>query len=188
MTFWIVRYRTALLLCAAALPLTGCGDDLSRTFGFSRDAPDEFQVTTRAPLSVPPDFELRPPRPGAERPQEQTQRRQAEEAISPDLALNGRRNTGGLTPGQEALLSQAGPSAPADIRAKIDTDSQLDRANRGLTDRLMFWKDAPPPGTAVDPAAEAKRLQTNAALGQGVTAGDTPIVQPSKRGWFDWLF
>lgn len=56
-----------------ALGLSACsGDDLSRSFGLTRDTPDEFTVTTRAPLSMPPDYALRPPRPGAARPQEQT--------------------------------------------------------------------------------------------------------------------
>ena len=42
----------APLLLLGALLLSGCGgDDVSRTFGLQRDAPDEFQVTTRAPLS-----------------------------------------------------------------------------------------------------------------------------------------
>ena len=60
-----------LVLLASLLGVAACsGDELTRTFGLTRDAPDEFQVTTRAPLSMPPDFTLRPPRPGAARPQE----------------------------------------------------------------------------------------------------------------------
>ena len=54
------------LAVAGLFALAACsGDELTRTFGLTRDAPDEFQVTTRAPLSMPPDFNLRPPRPGA---------------------------------------------------------------------------------------------------------------------------
>jgi hypothetical protein len=32
--------------------------------------PDEFEVVQRAPLTIPPDFDLRPPKPGSPRPQE----------------------------------------------------------------------------------------------------------------------
>ena len=79
-----------LLIPVAVLCLSACsGDELTRTFGLTRDAPDEFQVTTRAPLSMPPDFTLRPPRPGATRPQELTQRQQAEAALVPDTVLGG---------------------------------------------------------------------------------------------------
>ena len=51
-----MRNGTARAAAAGALLLAaaGCGGDASRTFGFTRDAPDEFQVTTRAPLSMPP--------------------------------------------------------------------------------------------------------------------------------------
>jgi hypothetical protein len=40
-------------LVFAAMLLAGCGQVTARTLGLTRDAPDEFQVTTRAPLSMP---------------------------------------------------------------------------------------------------------------------------------------
>ncbi|WP_040612547.1 DUF3035 domain-containing protein, partial [Teichococcus cervicalis] len=46
--------RAALLPVACTLLLAGCGGDTARTLGFTRDAPDEFSVVTRAPLSLPP--------------------------------------------------------------------------------------------------------------------------------------
>ena len=74
---------------AALLLVAGCGGDAARTFGFTRDAPDEFQVTTRAPLSMPPALgELPVPRPGADRPQELTQRQAAEASLVPGSVLN----------------------------------------------------------------------------------------------------
>lgn len=176
------------MLAVPLLALASCGgDELSRTFGFSRDAPDEFKVTTRAPLSMPPDLTLRPPRPGAVRPQELTQRQQAESVLSPDAALGARPRTA-ITPGQQALLAAAGPAAPADIRTKVEGESALDTQSRPLTDRLLFWKDAPAPGTPVDPAREAARLRENAALGQPATSGDTPIIQRKRQGLFSTLF
>ena len=180
---------TALRLfpLAGLLLLGACsGDELSRNFGLSRDAPDEFQVTTRAPLSMPPDYSLRPPRPGVARPQEITQRQQAEAALNPDALFTAPERSGST--GERALVAQAGPAAPADIRNKVDADSQLDNPPRAFTDRLMFWKPAPPPGTAVDPTAEAQRIRQNAALGQPVVAGDTPIIQPKRSGFFSSLF
>ncbi|WP_376087212.1 DUF3035 domain-containing protein [Roseomonas sp. CCTCC AB2023176] len=57
--------------------LAACGGDTSRFLGLTRDAPDEFQVVTRAPLSLPPSLgNLPPPRPGAGRPQELSAREQ----------------------------------------------------------------------------------------------------------------
>lgn len=176
------------LALLAALSLTACsGDELTRTFGLSRDAPDEFQVTTRAPLSMPPDMTLRAPRPGATRPQELTQRQQAEAALAPDTVL-GTGPSAGMTPGQQALLAAAGPAAPANIRNRVDNEAALDTPPRSFTDRLMFWQAAPPPGTQVDPARESARLRQNAALGQPTAVGDTPIIQRRRQGLFTGLF
>ncbi|MBV9734781.1 MAG: DUF3035 domain-containing protein [Acidisphaera sp.] len=180
-TIAIGRVRTTLAL-GCALTLAGCGGDPMRTFGLSRDAPDEFQVTTRAPLSMPPDFNLRPPTPGAPRPQEQSERRQAEAALAPQLELSGTASAD--SPGQDALVAAAGPAAPGDIRQRVDREASLDRPGESFTDRLMFWKPAPLPGTVVDPTREAQRLRENAALGRSVEAGDTPIIQRKSGGGF----
>jgi hypothetical protein len=182
--------RRAALLVIGTAALSACsGNDLVRTFGLVRDAPDEFQVTTRAPLSMPPDFALRPPRPGEARPQEQSTRNAAESTLVPQAALAGPAN-GPSTAGQQALVAAAGPPAPSDIRAKIASESSLDVPDQTLTERLMFWKPKPIPGTLVDPNKEALRLRENSALGQNVEQGDTPIIQRvnPKAGLFSGIF
>jgi hypothetical protein len=64
-----IRLNLLALLPALAL-LAGCGEEMRKSFGLGKNAPDEFAVVRRAPLSLPPDFALRPPQPGAVRPQE----------------------------------------------------------------------------------------------------------------------
>jgi hypothetical protein len=188
----ISRFRCHLpvfaVLAVTAGTLAGCssGDSLSRTFGLTRDAPDEFMVTTRAPLSMPPDFSLRPPRPGAPRPMEQSERQQAEETLAPQTALGVPQ--GGVSPGQEALLQASGPAAPNDIRRRVDQDAQLAQPSQGFVDKLLFWRKPDQPGIVVDPQKEAQRLRENAALGQSPDVGDTPIIQPHKKGWLEGLF
>ena len=87
-----------------------------------------------------------------------------------------------------ALLQRAGPDVPDDIRRRVDEESlRLDQPDRSLTDRLMFWRDPPPPGTAVDPAREAQRLRENAALGRDDNVGMTPVVQPQRRSLWQRL-
>src|SRR6202034_3163551 len=116
------RLIPSVLLGSTLLLLGGCGGDkLARTFGLTRDAPDEYTVTTRAPLSMPPDYNLRPPRPGAARPQEQSERQQAQETRVPQTALDAPQTS--ASPGQAALLQEAGPAAPSDIRNTIDRDA-----------------------------------------------------------------
>lgn len=176
---------------AVIAPVAACstsGDSLSRSIGLTRDVPDEFVVTTRAPLSMPPNFSLRPPSPGAQRPQEMTQSLAAETALVPETALAGTPVQGTLSRGQTALLDAAGPPAPADIRTTVNRDAASEADNHGLTDKLMFWKSTPLPGIVVDPSAEAKRLRENAALGQPEDTGDTPIIQKPKSGLIPNIF
>jgi len=167
--------------------LSGCGDSsLTRTFGLTRDAPDEFTVVTRAPLSMPPDFTLRPPQPGAPRPQDQSDRSQAESALVPEAALGG--VPAGVSPGQAALVRDAGGGASADIRQRVDQEARLNANDDGIIDKLLYWRKTDPQKAVVDPAQESKRLQQNSALGQSPVTGDTPIIQDKKTGWFQDLF
>ena len=181
------RLFRSLLLGSTLILLGGCsGDKLARTFGLTRDAPDEYTVTTRAPLSMPPDYNLRPPRPGMARPQEQSERQQAEEALAPQIALN--TPTGGASAGQAALLEQTGPSAPGDIRRKVDQDASFAANDDGFIDKLLYWRKPNGQHVQVDARAEAQRLRQDAALGQGPNVGDTPIIQQKRSGWFSSLF
>ena len=169
------------LVCVALLGLSGCGGDVSRTFGFSRDTPDEFTVTTRAPLSMPPSYMLAAPQPGATRPQDAALR-SGVSTLVPQAALT----AGGAAPsaGQQALLAAAGPPAPANIRSAVNSIAAAENPEPGLTDKLMFWRLPREPGTTVDPNAEAQRLRENAALGQSNQAGETVIIQPKRRTIF----
>ena len=163
--------------------LQGCGGDTARTFGFTRDAPDEFQVTTRAPLSLPPSLgDLPVPRPGAVRPQELSPRAAAESTLSPSAAL-GSGNPARPSSAESALLSQAGQPVGPDIRRRVDEESlKLDSPDRSLVDRLIFWKEPEKPGIALDSRRESQRLRENAALGREATEGETPIIQRSQSG------
>ena len=173
-----------VMAAGVLLIVSGCGNDTARTFGFTRDAPDEFQVTTRAPLSMPPALgELPVPRPGAERPQEMSTRQAAEAALVPSAALgpSAARGAGPRSAGEAALLSQAGRPTGGDIRRRVDEESlRLNQTDRGLTDRLIFWQQPERPGVALDARRESQRLRENAALGREATEGETPIIQRSR--------
>jgi hypothetical protein len=180
------RIGSVPLGCALVL-LGGCETgDLTRTFGLTRDSPDEYTVTTRAPLSMPPDYNLRPPRPGAPRPQEQSERDQAAAALVPQLALSSPQ--GDASPGQAALVQETGPAAPPDIRAKVDQEANQAKGDDGFIHNLLSWHKPPMQNVQVDPQKESQRLKENSALGAGPDVGDTPIIQQKKEGWFTHLF
>src|SRR5665213_82016 len=69
-----------LLTLVAATPLGGC-DSINRALGREKVVPDEFAVVSRAPLAIPPDYSLRPPRIGALRPQEAAPVDQARQTV-----------------------------------------------------------------------------------------------------------
>lgn len=182
----------ALMAFALAAPLlAACSGDAARTFGFVRDPPDEFQVQTRAPLSMPPEYALRPPRPGAPRPQEPSARDQAAgimvaRTVTATVPVGPRA---GASPGEAALLAAAGPPPPPDLRERIETDNTLlAERSRGFADRLIFWRAPQDPAVVVDPNREAQRLREAAALGREPTTGDTPIIQRRRRGLLEGLF
>jgi hypothetical protein len=79
-----VGLRRIPLLTGACLSLVlllpGCSD-LRVALGMDRVGPDEFAIESRAPLTIPPDFNLRPPTPGAQRPQEVTAAERARRVV-----------------------------------------------------------------------------------------------------------
>jgi len=70
-------FKSGIVLLATGFSLSGCilFDDSRRS------GPDEFGVVSRAPLSQPPDYSLRPPRAGAKRPNEVTPREDAQKKL-----------------------------------------------------------------------------------------------------------
>jgi hypothetical protein len=52
----------------------------------------------------------------------------------------------------------------------------------------MFWRKPTPPGIVVDAQKEGQRLRENSALGQSQETGDTPIIQPKRRGLLEGIF
>jgi uncharacterized lipoprotein len=186
-------WKTALAV-SGVLMLAGCGG-VQEQFSLTSTPPDEFKVMTRAPLAVPPDFNLRPPTPGEPRPQEGTATQQAKQVIfrasdNAELALGEAMPANGRTVGERALLVEAkADQAQSDIRQVVERESRTLREEDGyLYNVLVFWRDEEPPGQIIDAEAEAKRLQENAALGKPVTAGETPTIERKKKAFLEGIF
>jgi hypothetical protein len=188
----------SLVAAGAVFALSGCGGQVRQALGMTKHSPDEFQVVTHAPLTLPPDYNLRPPEPGAPRPQEGTAAEQAQTALyannggtalSTGSSFDGSNETA-QSAGEVALLQNAGAAGiDPGIRAQIDTETaaQVER-DQSLIERLVFWRNPEPYGTVVDPVAESKRLQENQALGKPVTEGETPIITTRRKGVLEGIF
>ncbi len=178
-------HLAVVLLCAAAPLLAGCSD-LSRTFGFARTSPDEFAVTTQPPLTMPPDYAIRPPEVGAPRPQAMPASQAAEQALIPQSALAGPA-TGGSSPGQSALV-QSATTAAGTATAGPQIGRPTNTEDQSFARQLLFGGPTSGAGSLVNAPAEAKRLRENAALGQSPATGETPVIAPESRGWLQRLF
>jgi hypothetical protein len=178
------RLRPLRLLPALALAgsLAGCGGGgLSRTFGFSRRSPDEFAVTTQPPLSMPPDYAIRAPEPGAPRPQTISASAAAQEA----LGTGGGNTAAAESPGQQALLAQVAKAAGTATGPQVAPPPASDTS---FAKRLLFGGPDTGSTQLVNAPAEAARLRHNAALGENPTAGATPTIRPASGGWLSDLF
>lgn len=174
------------LLALAAAPLCGC-TDLRSAIGLDKRIPDEFSVVSRAPLAVPPDFELRPPEPGAQPTQEVPPETQARDAVF----RAGQQGTlppagGDRSAGEDDFLRAAGATtADSRIRQEITHDREVAPDDeRSFADELLFWRSPPPlkSDQPIDPAKEAERIKEAQAGGHPTApseqqAGPAPTIE-----------
>jgi hypothetical protein len=194
---------TTLLVVGATLgafALGGCSA-FENLGGGKKISPDEFKIVSHSPLTMPPNAELRPPRPGEPRPQEVTPADQAKEALSPALAgRTQQRVTGagappasGRTGSEQALVQRAGQSAGGggidpSIRSRVNQDTKtINDSDKSFIDSLIFWQEPQPSGVVIDPAKEQQRIRDAQAAGQPAS-GTTPTITRRKRGLLEGVF
>jgi len=152
-------------LAAAALLSSGCSTT-SKVLGVSKTSPNEFNIITKPPLVVPPEYNLRPPRLGELNVEEKFA------TVAARKALLGEIDPAKPTQGEAILIAKAGGGrADPAVRVIIDGQNSVVRKNRGFTDRVLFWKDGQalgPDGQPLDPDQEARRLKAvTSATGGG---------------------
>lgn len=154
------RVRKLLMLAALtapALSLGGCSG-FSRAIGAEKTIPNEFEVITKAPLVIPPDFSLKPPAPGAERgPQTE-----AELIAQRAMLGEGQAYTPGMTPGERALVAAAGAThSDPMIRQVVDQEyANLISKGDDFAERLIFWEKRPGATAATTDQVEGQKPVT----------------------------
>lgn len=191
-TFIILRKVLAIGLLAGVAACTNVKDQL----GMVKEAPDEFRVSARAPLALPPEYALRPPRPGETRPQEGTTQQQARRTVF-RLADETPAHTNGAaaadasrSPGEQAFLAAVGVgTVDPNIRRIVNEETdQRNTEDDSFLDTLIFWRDPEPHGEIVDATAESDRLKDNASLGKRATEGQTPTIKRRERAILEGIF
>ncbi len=198
------------LLMLASLAACGGNGDIKETLGLTHRAPDEFRVYARPPLTVPPEFNLRPPGSGAglsAAVQAETQAHSAmlgaegaggsARSTSPIMQSLSSPRTGPAATAVPAVSSAELPSsadaqflsnagaehADPQVRDKIAEESGKPHTVQDSSYLLGISKEGDP---TVDATKEAQRLKDVKAQNKPVTTGDTPVIEPKSKGiWSD---
>lgn len=180
------------------------GGEVRDTLGLRNEAPDEFVVVSRPPLTVPPDFELRPPSdgaaPAASRTREQARslllkgnaqpatleevpQSNADTAVVPVLASDTKSNA------EARLLSRTGAvQADPEIREKLGSDMRKPapvQGARSLLEKIEGKKHNQP---VVDAKKESERLRKALEKGEPVNQGKVPETTTKSGGILESIF
>lgn len=185
---------SGVAILVTALAVAGC-EGVKQDLGIgTKRPPDEFVVYSRAPLSMPPDFALRPPSTPTPASQAALPRDIARQALldgsGNPVSSTAASQSESVTPGMQALLDKTGASTANDeIRAQVNQESTvLADASQSFVERLMFWSDKESRTPIVDPQKESRRIQENMALNKPVTDGETPTIQRKPKALFEGIF
>lgn len=145
------------LVIAGGVAISGCSS-ATKALGLKQSAPNEFNILTKAPLVVPPEYNLRPPRVGESSYENNYTQKAAREA------LVGNIDSAEPSKGEQFLMAKANaPRANQEIRVEIDGQNSVERKTENFTDRIL--RNA---NVGLDAEAEAKRLEAiQAATGGG---------------------
>lgn len=192
-----MRRWVAVICVGVVVPLglSGC-TQFKTAFGLEKQVPDEFEVVQNAPLAIPPDFNLRPPRPGAAPTQGVSPTVQAKETIF--RAAGEKGSTPGadaqMSPGESDILRAAGAgAATGDIRQVINQeDAESHPFDKSFVDRVMFWReDKKAQKEILDPVKETARLEQASGDHTVTTQFSNPPTIDRKSdssSFFDRLF
>lgn len=149
----------AVLVATTSLSLSACSQGVKKTLGMQRNMPDEFAVVERAPLTLPPNYDLAPPQPGAARPQESAPVNTARGLILRSEP-SAPKAIAGLSGAENALLNKAGTStADQNIRQELRASDDMNTdPNRPVIEKLGL-RGTSEEGKALNATQEAARLK-----------------------------
>ena len=153
-----------LALGAVCLATTACSSGAA-----GARTPDEFRVVTKAPLTVPPEYSLRPPGAGESVPPEvEAARNDNAAAFGSTLGIN-------ASASEKALVAAADANAVSPmIRTQVDYEEyKAIRKSQSVTDRILFWRKDNPE----DAASAAK----DNATGDGTVTIESTSAKPRVK-------
>ena len=144
------KFLVPVLTAMVALTTTAC-DKTRETLGLKRVQANEFEVMDRQPLSVPPNYALRPPMPNAPAKEAVDASEKAQEAL---LGVQVRHEK--KSEAEKSFLAQAkAENVDHSVRAQLEKEvPSKEEAAPG--EGLVFWKEneSKKAGDVIDPRAE----------------------------------
>jgi len=154
-----------LVLAGCVTGLVGCSD-FNKAIGKQKSAPDEFEVVVRPPLSLPPQFAVRPSDDTVSQTAASTSSANAQAS-----SLLKSRNTDASGYNQVFNLD----AIEEDIRVKVDEETVGIQTERRLPLQIIFG-GVPNVGPVLNQMEEDARIRRNKLQNKPITEGKTPAI------------
>jgi hypothetical protein len=160
---WRALSWTVLGVAGLGVSLSGC-QSIDEATGTAKIVPDEFAVVTKAPLIVPPDFNLRPPRPGSPEANAQSPEDEARQTLYQSPAQAADALGPSYSDGEKILLAKSGGAVvDPDIRRTLSNETGYE-TDKSVTGQLV-GNAAPAPGQATTAATATPPAKTGGDSG-----------------------
>jgi hypothetical protein len=198
-----MRYQHLFATLSLIFVAACSGDTVKDTFGLSHEAPDEYRVVTRPPLSVPPEFNLEPPAAPGDMPAKQATDKQAKSLLTGKPVEDS--NTFKLRPAnapaptatkadvpaakttpEANFLQKAGATqADPNVRSALERDKiaakPIEEEDRSWWNPRGWWStDKKEPEVLAK--QEAERLKKNKETGKPANEGEVPETKERDTG------
>ena len=195
---------TRLFSLSCLLLATACtGSSVREMVGIDSRAPDEFRVVSRPPLSVPPQFNLRPPAIGDGSNPYATDKKaealitgnepttpqstqtftlksgDAQTAIQP-VVQSPVSSTAGSSAESQFLLNAGANQVDPTVRQRLVEEKYVKQEEKQKEGWWEIWPDEQE--TTVNAGKESERIQKNQDEGKPVNEGETPVTDPKDKG------
>ena len=154
------------VILGMGLALIGC-QSVREATGAVKQPPDEFTVLTKAPLVIPPDYNLRPPQPGVASRNELDPDDQGRAALFPQNAAAAAAALGAsYSDGEKLLLAKTNAlTIDPNIRRAVTSDVGQEDQGAAFAQRVLYEGVTPPaPAPAPAPAASAPAAAPSAPV------------------------
>jgi hypothetical protein len=179
-----------LSIFTSIFALSACNGSVRDNLGLRKSSPNEFRVVANPPLSVPPEFSLRPPVAESEFVEGEDISTQAKNIMFEQSSYS----SSDYESKPESLFSKNFGASEADPKIKSllaadELSSAKEAEKKGILAKITpaSLSKANESSSIVDAALEKKRISENIKKGEDITTGQTPTLDSSdaERSFLD---